>query len=480
VRGLSVVSSFEEITQGDEIVTTPQTPTTPDLQAQAVANKAREQPWRQLRAAVEATPVRQETLGGQWFTYVKQADVIALIDRFAALAAPQADPRQAVASEGPGPSLAQEPKYTVNGSAIVNRASGEAIPADEPVFIFRARDVHAREAIEVYACELAPGLHRDAVVQRVADFAGFSYANPTRMKEPDTAAIASPPLAQAQPMPQAEQASVPDGFVLVPREPTEAMLVAGADTPGMGEFSASSAAMQARGYPLNQNSFRDGSALLQAYRAMLAAAPLAEKAAGRAAAEMVAHWRPLSEAPEGVRVLLGPRNAPVVGMVSQPVPWEENQDPTCCVVHYNGCVLVAGYRCSEWCALHAAPTPTASIAPKAEGEAKTDWDPRTIARFGPAVNPYIVPKAAPVAQAAAGAKSIHQIALENIASEKPRREAASKSAGSPERMRCFHCGFAWGLDTKPFHAFGCAYVEATAALSPRPEADADRASGGGV
>lgn len=88
--------------------------------------------------------------------------------------------------------VTQEPKYTVNGSAIVNRASGQPIPADEPVFVFRARDVHAREAIEAYACVLTPGEHRDAVVRRVADFAAFERAHPERMKEPDTAAAAPP------------------------------------------------------------------------------------------------------------------------------------------------------------------------------------------------------------------------------------------------------------------------------------------------
>ena len=36
-----------------------------------------------------------------------------------------------------------EPKYQIVGDKIVNRASGEAIPEDEPVIIFRARDVHA-------------------------------------------------------------------------------------------------------------------------------------------------------------------------------------------------------------------------------------------------------------------------------------------------------------------------------------------------
>lgn len=63
-------------------------------------------------------------------------------------------------------------------------------------------------------------------------------------------------------------------------------------------------------------------------------------------------WRPLSEAPDGARVLLGPRHAPVVGVVHQPLQWEaELTDPTCSVVHYNDTTLVAGYRCSEWHAL---------------------------------------------------------------------------------------------------------------------------------
>jgi len=106
------------------------------------------------------------------------------------------------ADQAAGLAVSQEPKYTVDGSAIVNRASGEAIPADEPVFIFRARDVHAREALGAYACVLTPGDHRDAVAERVADFAKFSYAHPARMKEPDTAATpasAAPPESLLQP-----------------------------------------------------------------------------------------------------------------------------------------------------------------------------------------------------------------------------------------------------------------------------------------
>jgi hypothetical protein len=89
-----------------------------------------------------------------------------------------------VASEGL--SIAQEPKYTVNGSAIVNRASGEAIPADEPVFIFRARDKHAVEVLEFYRDLVRDSSHREAVDKRTGHFYVFKNANPWRMKEPDT------------------------------------------------------------------------------------------------------------------------------------------------------------------------------------------------------------------------------------------------------------------------------------------------------
>ena len=70
----------------------------------------------------------------------------------------------------------------------MNRASGEAIPADEPVFIFRARDAHAMYALRDYLCRLPLGTaHRMTVERRVMDFFDFKAANPGRMKEPDTA-----------------------------------------------------------------------------------------------------------------------------------------------------------------------------------------------------------------------------------------------------------------------------------------------------
>ncbi|UMO76013.1 hypothetical protein [Planktothrix phage Pra-JY27] len=80
----------------------------------------------------------------------------------------------------------QEPKYTTDGRAIVNRDSGEAIPADEPVFILRARDRHALNTLRDYRARVVGTEHIEAVDQRIADFEGFAIRHPDRMKEPDT------------------------------------------------------------------------------------------------------------------------------------------------------------------------------------------------------------------------------------------------------------------------------------------------------
>lgn len=81
----------------------------------------------------------------------------------------------------------QEPKYKIVDGKIVNRASGEAIPDDEPVMIFRARDVHAAGMIRGYAGKVGDPEHRAVVLERAADFEQFAADHPERMKEPDTA-----------------------------------------------------------------------------------------------------------------------------------------------------------------------------------------------------------------------------------------------------------------------------------------------------
>src|SRR4051812_15814985 len=94
----------------------------------------------------------------------------------------------------PGLPIEQEPKYTTDGSAIINRASGEAIPADEPVFVLRARDVHALKALHGYHDAIAGGDREHVVIvrSRILDFARFAREYPDRMKEPDTRPAAKP------------------------------------------------------------------------------------------------------------------------------------------------------------------------------------------------------------------------------------------------------------------------------------------------
>lgn len=82
-------------------------------------------------------------------------------------------------------------------------------------------------------------------------------------------------------------------------------------------------------------------------------------------------WHPLETAPEGVRVLLGPRNAPVVGVVKHMPDWADEQDSIAHVVHYNGKTLVSNYRCSEWM-----PLPDSAPQPPAEhGAELSDYPP---------------------------------------------------------------------------------------------------------
>lgn len=86
--------------------------------------------------------------------------------------------------------LAQEPKYTVGtrDGRICNRATGKPIPDDEPVFILRAKDVHASAALAAYLEEVFNDPeHAEAVQARIDAFDAFAAAHPERMKHPDTA-----------------------------------------------------------------------------------------------------------------------------------------------------------------------------------------------------------------------------------------------------------------------------------------------------
>lgn len=91
-----------------------------------------------------------------------------------------------LASGATGLPVKQEPKYTVDGRSIINRATGEAIPDDEPVFIMRARDRNALFGMIEYARRCADPDHVAAVDKRISDFAQFAALYPNRIKHPDT------------------------------------------------------------------------------------------------------------------------------------------------------------------------------------------------------------------------------------------------------------------------------------------------------
>jgi hypothetical protein len=93
---------------------------------------------------------------------------------------------QAAAAAIDSETFPQEPKYALRGGRVINRASGEAIPLDEPIMIFRGRDKYAAGVIQFYLAMLLNVAHRVAVGDRLRDFNRFREQFPDRMREPDT------------------------------------------------------------------------------------------------------------------------------------------------------------------------------------------------------------------------------------------------------------------------------------------------------
>lgn len=80
--------------------------------------------------------------------------------------------------------MADDKKFKYEDGKFINRVSGEAIPDDEPVMIFRARDKHALNAILSYYNDITDRHHRLAVLERIQEFHLFRREHPERMKEP--------------------------------------------------------------------------------------------------------------------------------------------------------------------------------------------------------------------------------------------------------------------------------------------------------
>ena len=59
-------------------------------------------------------------------------------------------------------------------------------PKGEPIFILRARDIHAADAIHSYGSRCKNPKHQEIVKSRWKQFMDWRNDNPDRMKEPDT------------------------------------------------------------------------------------------------------------------------------------------------------------------------------------------------------------------------------------------------------------------------------------------------------
>jgi hypothetical protein len=80
--------------------------------------------------------------------------------------------------------MAEDRKFAFENGRFVNRVSGEAIPDDEPVIIFRARDVHTISVLRHYQALANEPHHIRAIQDRIDEFAAYQEANPHMLKEP--------------------------------------------------------------------------------------------------------------------------------------------------------------------------------------------------------------------------------------------------------------------------------------------------------
>lgn len=80
--------------------------------------------------------------------------------------------------------MAEDRKFKFENGQFVNRVSGEAIPDDEPVILFRARDWHALDVLNFYRQIVADPHHEAAIQDRIDEFEAFQTEHPERMKEP--------------------------------------------------------------------------------------------------------------------------------------------------------------------------------------------------------------------------------------------------------------------------------------------------------
>lgn len=80
--------------------------------------------------------------------------------------------------------MAEDRKFKFVDGRFVNRVSGEAIPEDEPVILFRARDRKALPRLRDYRDACDDPHQKRAVQDRIDEFEAYQAAHPDRVKEP--------------------------------------------------------------------------------------------------------------------------------------------------------------------------------------------------------------------------------------------------------------------------------------------------------
>lgn len=80
--------------------------------------------------------------------------------------------------------MSEDRKFKFEAGKFVNRVSGEAIPDDEPVILFRARDHHALDVLLFYQGLASDPHHIAAIQDRINEFQAYQDEFPERMKEP--------------------------------------------------------------------------------------------------------------------------------------------------------------------------------------------------------------------------------------------------------------------------------------------------------
>lgn len=80
----------------------------------------------------------------------------------------------------------QETKYTIGRTGrLVHRETGQAIPDEEPVMVFRGKDRRAVDAIAAYLLVIQDPAHRAKVEALLRRFQGYAEAYPRLVREPN-------------------------------------------------------------------------------------------------------------------------------------------------------------------------------------------------------------------------------------------------------------------------------------------------------